>query len=65
MPDGSCYLLGSGQYVDRNGNSMTHNGTGWTDTLGRFIPAPPLASTAVSTGYRTHTPTTPWGICVR
>ncbi len=46
MPDGSYYLLALGQYVDRNGNTMTAAaGGGWTDTLGRTIPAPPMSQT--------------------
>lgn len=48
MPDGSRYILGgsSTQYIDRNGNTLTYNNsTGlWTDTLGRNIGGPPLAS---------------------
>ncbi|MCA1614558.1 MAG: hypothetical protein LC795_09870 [Acidobacteria bacterium] len=40
MPDGSRYLLGSNQYVDSNGNTLTRSGNGWTDTLGRTISAP-------------------------
>jgi RHS repeat-associated protein len=42
MPDGSRYLLASGQYVDRNGNMLTYSNSQWTDTLGRTIPTPPL-----------------------
>jgi RHS repeat-associated protein len=38
MPDGSRYLLGSGQYVDRNGNLLTLSNGQWTDTLGRTLP---------------------------
>jgi RHS repeat-associated protein len=52
MPDGSRYLIGSAQYVDRNGNTLTYAG-GVTDTLGRNIPAPPLAAAA---GDYTYTP---------
>jgi RHS repeat-associated protein len=52
MPDGSRYLIGGAQYVDRNGNTLTY-GNGVTDTLGRNIPAPPLAAAA---GDYTYTP---------
>ncbi len=43
MPDGSRYLLGSNQYVDRNGNTLTYDSANsrWLDTLGRAIPLPP------------------------
>lgn len=38
MPDGSRYVLSSstaGQYIDRNGNTLTYGSGQWTDTLGR------------------------------
>jgi RHS repeat-associated protein len=44
MSDGSRYLLATGDYVDRNGNRLHYTGSGWTDTLGRTINAPPLAN---------------------
>jgi hypothetical protein len=44
MPDGSRYLLATGDYVDRNGNRIHYTGSGWTDTLGRTIGAPPLTN---------------------
>jgi RHS repeat-associated protein len=45
MPDGSRYLLGSKQYVDRNGNTLTYDSANsrWLDTLGRAIPLPPVS----------------------
>lgn len=45
MADGSRYLLATSDYVDRNGNRLHYTGSGWTDTLGRTINAPPLANT--------------------
>lgn len=48
MPDGSRYILGGSvtQYIDRNGNTLTYNHSNglWSDTLGRNIGGPPLAS---------------------
>src|ERR1700752_142175 len=40
MPDGSRYLISGGKYIDRNGNTLTWNGSGWTDTLNRQINTP-------------------------
>ena len=40
MPDGSRYLTGQGNYVDRNGNTLTGGGGGWVDTLNRTISSP-------------------------
>ena len=40
MPDGSRYVLGTGEYFDRNGNKLTFNGSGVTDTLGHQINNP-------------------------
>lgn len=40
MSDGSRYLLGSGEHIDRNGNKLTSNNGVWTDTLGRQIANP-------------------------
>lgn len=45
LPDGSYYRLATGEYFDRNGNKMTSAAGGWTDTLGRPIPAPPMSQT--------------------
>jgi len=46
LPDGSRYV-GSTQYIDRNGNTLTYNGASWTDTLGRTIglPLPAFSTT--------------------
>ena len=46
LPDGSRYV-GNTQYIDRNGNTLTYNGTSWTDTLGRTIglPLPAFSTT--------------------
>ena len=41
MPDGSRY--NGSQYTDRNGNTLTANGNGLADTLGRNIPSIPLS----------------------
>ena len=45
MPDGSRYLLGSKQYVDRNGNTLTYDSVNsrWLDTLGRPVSLPPVS----------------------
>ena len=44
LPDGTRYVLdaGSGQMIDRNGNTITYNASNrqWTDTLGRVIGMP-------------------------
>jgi hypothetical protein len=47
MPDGSRYVFGSGQYVDRNGNTLTFDSaqSQWLDTRGRSISLPPLGAT--------------------
>ena len=49
LPDGSRYVgnAGNKQYIDRNGNTLTYNGTSWTDTLGRTIglPLPAFSTT--------------------
>jgi hypothetical protein len=52
MPDGSRYLLNSGQYIDRNGNELTSSGGSWTDSLGRQItnPLPYSAGTSPAAG---------------
>ncbi len=47
LPDGSRYILTSstsGQYIDRNGNTLTYANGQWTDTLGRAIPGLPLGN---------------------
>ena len=53
MPDGGRYLFAANQYVDRNGNTLTfHPDTNtWTDTLGRSIGLPPLATTPGNSTY--------------
>jgi RHS repeat-associated protein len=53
MPNGSRYLFGSLQYVDRNGNALTYDtaNSRWLDTLGRPINLPPLSTTAGSSVY--------------
>ncbi len=43
-PDGTRYSIsnsGVSLVEDTNGNQITTNSTGWTDTLGRAIPVPP------------------------
>ena len=52
LPDGSRYLLNSGQYIDRNGNKLTYSSGAWTDTLGRQIqnPLPYTAGTSPAAG---------------
>ncbi|MEO8649244.1 MAG: RHS repeat-associated core domain-containing protein [Acidobacteriota bacterium] len=42
MPDGTRYLIdgNSGQIIDRHGNTLSYDGSDWTDTLGRTIPNP-------------------------
>ena len=47
LPDGSRYWFGApggSQYIDRNGNTLSFNGTTnqWTDTLGRVFAVPPV-----------------------
>jgi hypothetical protein len=47
LPDGSRYIFSSPQqYIDRNGNNLSYDSVNkrWTDTLGRFIPTPPLTN---------------------
>jgi RHS repeat-associated protein len=51
MPDGGRYLFATGQYVDRNGNTLTAANNSWVDTLGRGIGLPPLATTAGTYNY--------------
>jgi RHS repeat-associated protein len=42
LPDGSHFVLnsGTGQFIDRNGNTLTYNGSAWTDTLNRTVGMP-------------------------
>jgi len=40
LADGSRYVIGAGQYIDRNGNKLTYSSGVWTDTLGRQITNP-------------------------
>ena len=51
MADGSRYRFTTGEYLDRNGNKLIYTGTGWTDTLGRAIGAPPLANNVAPGSY--------------
>jgi RHS repeat-associated protein len=51
MPDGGRYLFATGQYVDRNGNTLTAANNSWVDTLGRGIGLPPLTSTPGTNTY--------------
>ena len=57
LPDGSRYVFASNsaQYINRNGNTLIYDKSSkqWSDTLGREISRPPLATTA--TGYITYT----------
>jgi RHS repeat-associated protein len=57
LPDGSRYVFAanSAQYIDRNGNTLNYNQSTkqWTDTLGRTVGRPPLATG--TTGYVTYT----------
>jgi RHS repeat-associated protein len=57
MPDGTRYVLnnGSGQIIDRNGNTVSFDGSTrqWTDTLGRTISMPWPASPQATDYYYT------------
>jgi hypothetical protein len=55
MSDGSRYVLngGTAQFIDRHGNTLNYNASTaqWTDTLGRILSAPPMASSPGDYAY--------------
>lgn len=58
-PDGTRYSIsnsGVSLVEDTNGNQITTNSTGWTDTLGRAIPVPPSPTGGVA-GNLSNCPT--------
>lgn len=54
LPDGSR-IIGSAQYIDRNGNFMSYSSGTWTDTLGRTFGAPIPGTAPAAAGDVTYT----------